>query len=72
MSDKSPYTFIYLFIKDNGNWDEQKIYLHKEQAINASCKDPYGRVEIYVTNCLYAGYEPIYEYYRGGILYKKD
>uniref|UniRef100_A0A6C0HYY8 Uncharacterized protein n=1 Tax=viral metagenome TaxID=1070528 RepID=A0A6C0HYY8_9ZZZZ len=70
MSDKSPYTYIYLFIKDGSPWHEQKIYLHLDQAINASCKNPYDRVEIFVTNCAYSGYEPLNEYYKGGILYK--
>jgi hypothetical protein len=71
MSDKSPYTYVYLFIKDDGNsWDDQVIYLHLDQAINASCKYPKGRVEIFVTNCAYSGYEPINEYYKAGILYK--
>jgi hypothetical protein len=70
MSDKSIYTFIYLFLTDGCDWDEQIIYLHKDQAINASLKDPYSRVEIFVTNCGYAGYMPTYQYYKGGILYK--
>lgn len=70
MSDKSPYTYIYLFTKDGYSWDQQVIYLHLDQAINASCKDPQGRVEIFVTNCLYPGYEPIHQYYKGGVLYK--
>lgn len=69
MSDKSIYTYVYLFIPDNSEWEDQKIYLHKDQAINASCKYPNARVEIFVTNCVYEGYEPIYQYYKGGILY---
>ena len=68
MSDKSPYTFVYLFIRE----DERKIYLNKDQAINASLKDPYAIVEIFGTNCAYAGYETTHEYYKGGILYKNN
>lgn len=70
MSDKSPYTYVYLFTKDGCPWDEQVIFLHLDQAINASHKNPYARVEIFVTNCAYPGYEPTYEFYKGGILYK--
>ena len=72
MSDISQYTYIYLYIPEQGEWEDQVIYLHLEQAINASRKDPYGRVEIFVTNCSYAGYKPTYEYYKGGILYQKS
>jgi hypothetical protein len=60
MSDKSPYTYIYLFTKDGYSWDQQVIYLHLDQAINASCKNTQGRVEIFVTNFLYPGYMNLY------------
>ena len=49
-----------------------KIFLHKEQAIRASRKYPNCRVEIFVTNVLYEGYEPMYEYYKNGLLYKNS
>lgn len=67
MSDKSHYTYIYIYLQ---KMDEHVNYLHLEQAINASCKNPYGRVEIFVTNCAYPGYEPTYDFYKGCILYK--
>jgi hypothetical protein len=72
MSDKSEFTYVYLFLYDGCDWEDQKIFLHKEQAIMISQKYPNARVEIFVTNCLYPGYEPMYEYYKGGILYKKN
>jgi hypothetical protein len=38
MSDKSPYTYVYLFTKEGCALESQIIYLHLDQAIQASCK----------------------------------
>lgn len=71
ISDKSEFTYLYLFLYDGCNQEDQKIFLFEEQAIKASMKYPNARVEIFVTNCLYQGYEPTYKYYKGGVFHNK-
>ena len=65
---KKQIKYIYLSTCDNYKWEDQKIFLIEQDAINYSCKYPYIRVEIFCKTCLESGYLPTYSYYKQGIL----
>ena len=57
--------FTYLLISTD--WDEMVIFI--SEAIQASIKYAYTRIEIFSKN-LDGGYLPTYDYYKNGIFYK--
>lgn len=67
---KNQITYIYLTTSNNYEWEDQKIFLIEQDAINYSCKYPDIRVEIFGKTCLESGYLPIYSYYKQGIFIK--
>jgi len=56
------YMYLLIFGSD---WDDTKIYISKEDAINASIKHPKQRVEIF-DKAKTSGYRPTYNYYKNG------
>jgi len=61
--------FVYAMIHD-GEWEDIVIYLHKEDAIEASIKYHDSRIEIFGKNNNSNGYSPIYDYYKNGKKYE--
>lgn len=57
------FEFVYLLIF-GFDWENNLIFLLKEDAINASIKYPHCRVEIFCKNDF--GYKPTYNYYKNG------
>lgn len=69
---KKQITYIYLTTCNNYKWEDQKIFLIEQDAINYSCKYPDIRVEIFCKTCFEPGYIPTYSYYKQGILLEKN
>ena len=63
---------IYLITGNDFSWEDQKIFLIEQDAINYSCKYPDIRVEIFCKTCFEPGYRPTYSYYKQGILLEKN
>jgi hypothetical protein len=54
----------------NGNdWENMIIFLSQQDAIEASNKYPNSRIEIFSKSVF--GYQPTYDFYKHGTLYKK-
>ena len=60
--------FIYVLVSFGCEWEDLKIYLTQEEAIDISIKYPKCRVEIFSKNKLENGYVPTYSYYLNGKL----
>lgn len=58
--------FLYVFLVGS-DWEDMKILLSKEDAINESIKHPNARVEIFTKNET-SKYIPSYNYYKNGQL----
>lgn len=69
---KNQITYIYLTTCNNYKWEDQRIFLIKQDAINYSCKYPDIRVEIFCKTCFESGYIPLYSYYKQGILFESN
>lgn len=69
---KKQITYIYLTNCNNFSWEDQKIFLIEQDAINYSRKYPDIRVEIFCKTCLEPGYIPTYSYYKQGILLEQN
>ena len=59
--------FVYLLI-NGSDWDEMMIFLTENEAIQASIKYSYSRIEIFRKNTD-LGYVPTYNYYKNGEYY---
>ncbi len=60
--------YIYLLINDGVDWEDTKIFLTEQDAIQASIKYKSFRVEIFGKG-KDAAYIPTYNYYLDGKLY---
>jgi hypothetical protein len=56
---------IYVFICDGADWEDMVVYLSPEEAIEASIKKPFGRVEMFYKSEK-GGFVPSYNYYKNG------
>lgn len=59
--------YIYLLVRSGGEWEDNIIFLSKEEAINASIKYKNDRIEIFAKNIQDTGYIPTYKYYKNGL-----
>ena len=59
--------YIYVLVHMGGDWEDMIIFVSKEEAIDASKKNPYGRVEIFKKNEV-MGYSATYNFYKNGEL----
>jgi hypothetical protein len=69
---KKQITYIYLTTSNDFSWEDQKIFLIEQDAINYSCKYPNIRVEIFCKTSFESGYTPTYSYYKQGILLEQN
>ena len=60
---------VYLFM--GGEWEDIVVFLSEKEAIQQSIKYPNDRVEIFKKSDT-SGYIPTYNYYKNGILIKKN
>jgi hypothetical protein len=59
--------YIYVLIQDGGDWEDMAIYLTEEDAINASRRYTFGRVEIFGKD-EHGSFTPTNSYYKNGQL----
>lgn len=69
--------YIYVMVKNTGDWEDLVVFLTKEEAIQTSITFPSVRIELFSKNADYygdckGGYSPTYKYYRNGKLYEQD
>jgi len=57
--------FVYLLLRESGEWEDMVIILTEEEAIQASLKYNKNRVEIFQKSDN-LGYVPTYDYYKNG------
>jgi len=57
--------FVYLLVNDGCEWEDIKVYLSKELAIEKSKRQPNSRVEIFSKNNNNE-YIPTFNYYKNG------
>lgn len=58
--------FVYVLVKDGGEWEDIVIYLTEKDAIEASLKRPSTRIELFKKKD--NGYIPTYKYFINGII----
>jgi hypothetical protein len=59
--------FVYLLVRECGEWEDMIIILTKEEAIEASLNYKNSRAEIFMKSDK-LGYVPTYDYYENGKL----
>jgi hypothetical protein len=59
--------YTYLLIQDGNDWEDMAIILTEEDAINASRRNPFARVEIFGRD-EHGKFTPTYSYYKNGLL----
>ena len=65
--------YAYLFIPHNSNeWEDTKIILNKNIAIEMSIKHTDSRVEVYWFNKKNGNFLPLYAHYKNGIYIEND
>lgn len=58
--------YVYVYTPDGAEWEDLRIYLSEEEAIEVSKKYKHGRVEIFRKSS--NGYIPTYAYYLNGVI----
>jgi hypothetical protein len=65
------FEYVYVLVCNGGDWEDMKIVMTKEQAIEMSIKYSKSVVEVFRINEK-KEYIPIYQYYKNGELYKEN
>uniref|UniRef100_A0A6C0LFF2 Uncharacterized protein n=1 Tax=viral metagenome TaxID=1070528 RepID=A0A6C0LFF2_9ZZZZ len=63
--------YLYVFIRNGGEWEDMVVFLSKEKAIDYSKKYADSRVEMFMKD-EHGCYVPSYQYYKNGKLFETE